>query len=115
MRWEREKVAGDTDPDSGGNTIYLSPVLQVVFAPHWVVEISYQQVVYHNLYGTQLGETYKAIGGVPICFNRPIKAGSTAGKAKQEPGLRVLFLSSPIDHHLHTTSPSLISIVRPAC
>jgi hypothetical protein len=65
---EREKVAGDTDPDSGGNTIYVSPGLQVVFAPHWVVELSYQHAVYHNLYGTQLGETYKAIGGVTYLF-----------------------------------------------
>jgi len=65
---EREKVAGTTDPNSGGNTVYLSPGVQLVLAPHWVIDISYQQAVYHNLYGTQLGETYKAIGGVTYLF-----------------------------------------------
>jgi hypothetical protein len=65
---EREKEDGVTVPDSGGHTIYLSPGLQLVFAPHWVIDLSYQHAVYHNLYGTQLGETYKAIGGVTYLF-----------------------------------------------
>jgi hypothetical protein len=64
----REKEDGVTVPDSGGNTIYLSPGLQVVFAPHWVVDLSYQHAIYHNLYGTQLGETYKVITGVTYLF-----------------------------------------------
>lgn len=65
---EREKEDGVTIVDSGGNTIYLSPGLQLVLAPHWVIELSYQHAIYHNLYGTQLGETYKAIGGVTYLF-----------------------------------------------
>lgn len=65
---EKEKTEGVEDPNSGGNTTYLSPGLQVVFAPHWVVELSYQHAVYHNLYGTQLGETYRAVGGVTYLF-----------------------------------------------
>lgn len=65
---EREKVAGDTDPDSGGNTIYLTTGLQLVFAPRWVVELSYQHAIYHALKGTQVGETYKAISGVTYLF-----------------------------------------------
>ncbi len=65
---EREKVDGETDPDSGGNTTYLSPGVQLVLAPHWIVELSYQWAILHNLYGTQLGETYKAIGGVTYLF-----------------------------------------------
>lgn len=65
---EREKEDGVTVTDSGGNTIYLSPGLQLVLAPHWVYELSYQHAIYHNLYGTQLGETYKAIGGVTYLF-----------------------------------------------
>jgi hypothetical protein len=64
----REKEDGVTVIDSGGNTIYLSPGLQVVFAPHWVVDLSYQHAIYHNLYGTQLGETYKVITGVTYLF-----------------------------------------------
>jgi hypothetical protein len=65
---EREKEDGVTVPDSGGNTVYLSPGLQLVLAPHWIVELSYQYAIYHNLYGTQLGETYKAVGGVTYLF-----------------------------------------------
>jgi hypothetical protein len=65
---EREKIDGDTIPDSGGNTIYLAPGLQLVFAPRWVVELSYQHAVYHNLNGTQLGETYKVVSGVTYLF-----------------------------------------------
>jgi len=65
---EREKEDGATVTDSGGNTIYLSPGLQLVLVPHWIVEFSYQHAIYHNLYGTQLGETYKAIAGVTYLF-----------------------------------------------
>ena len=65
---EREKEDGVAVPDSGGNTVYLSPGLQLVLVPHWVVELSYQRAVYHNLYGTQLGESYKAVSGVTYLF-----------------------------------------------
>jgi len=65
---DREKEDGMTVIDSGGNTIYLSPGLQLVLAPHWVFELSYQHAIYHNLYGTQLGENYKANAGVTYLF-----------------------------------------------
>ncbi len=65
---EREKENGVTVTDSGGNTVYLSPGLQLVLVPHWIIELSYQHAIYHNLYGTQLGETYKVIGGVTYLF-----------------------------------------------
>jgi hypothetical protein len=65
---EREKEDGVTVSDSGGNTVYLSPGLQLVLVPHWIVELSYQYAIYHNLYGTQLGESYKAVGGVTYLF-----------------------------------------------
>lgn len=65
---DKEKADRVDDPNSGGHTAYISPGLQVVFAPHWVFELSYQHAVYHNLYGTQLGETYKANGGVTYLF-----------------------------------------------
>ncbi len=65
---EREKEDGTTVLDSGGNTVYLSPGLQLALVPHWIVELSYQHAIYHNLYGTQLGETYKAIVGVTYLF-----------------------------------------------
>jgi hypothetical protein len=65
---QREKEDGVAVPDSGGNTVYLSPGLQLVLAPHWIVEASYQYAIYHKLNGTQLGETYKAITGVTYLF-----------------------------------------------
>jgi hypothetical protein len=54
--------------DAGENTVYLTPGLQLVLAPHWVADLSYQHAVYHNLYGTQLGETYKVVSGVTYLF-----------------------------------------------
>ena len=65
---EREKIDGAIVENSGGNTVYLSPGLQLVLAPHWVADLSYQHAIYHNLYGTQLGETYKVVSGVTYLF-----------------------------------------------
>jgi hypothetical protein len=65
---DREKEDHQTVIDSGGNTVYLSPGLQLAMAAHWVVDLSYQRAVYHHLYGTQLGETYKVVTGVTYLF-----------------------------------------------
>lgn len=62
---EREKVNDVEVPNSGGNTTFLSPGVQVVVAPHWIFELSYQYAIYHNLYGDgQLGETNRVSGGL---------------------------------------------------
>jgi len=42
--------------------------MQVVLAPYWVIELSYQRAIYHNLYGVRLGETYKVVTGVTYLF-----------------------------------------------
>ncbi|MBI5327759.1 MAG: hypothetical protein HZB80_05650 [Deltaproteobacteria bacterium] len=65
---EREKENGVEVVNSGGHTTYLTPGVQVVAAPHWVFELSYQHPVYHNLYGTQLAEDYKVNGAVTYLF-----------------------------------------------
>lgn len=65
---EQETEDGVTVPDSGGNTVYLSPGVQLVLAPHWVADLSYQRAIYHNLKGNQLGETYKVVSGVTYLF-----------------------------------------------
>ena len=65
---QQEKVDGVAVADSGGNTVYLSPGLQLVIAAHWVADLSYQHAVYHNLKGTQLGETYKVVSGITYIF-----------------------------------------------
>lgn len=64
----REKENGETVTNSGGNTAYLSPGIQVVAGPRLVFEFTYHKAVYHNLYGTQLGEDHKASGGVTYLF-----------------------------------------------
>lgn len=64
----QETEDGVRVPDSGGNTVYLSPGLQLVLAPHWVADLSYQHAVYHNLKGNQLGETYKVVTGATYLF-----------------------------------------------
>jgi hypothetical protein len=65
---QQEKEDGVAVPDSGGNTVYLSPGLQLVIAAHWVADLSYQYAIYHNLKGTQLGETYKVVSGITYLF-----------------------------------------------
>ncbi len=64
----KEKENGAELANSGGHTIYLAPAVQVVAAPHWVFELSYQHPFYHNLGGTQLGEDYKAVGSATYLF-----------------------------------------------
>lgn len=64
----RETVDGVEDPNSGGHTVYLSPGVQVVIAPHWIFELSYHQAVYHNLNGIQIGENFKMNSGVTYLF-----------------------------------------------
>jgi len=65
---DKEKEGGVTVDNSGGHTIYLTPGIQLVAAPHWVVEALYYHSIYHDLYGTQTGENYKASAGVTYLF-----------------------------------------------
>ncbi len=65
---QQEKEDGVAVPDSGGNTVYLSPGLQLVIAAHWVADLSCQYAIYHNLKGMQLGETYKVVSGITYLF-----------------------------------------------
>ncbi|MBI5561286.1 MAG: hypothetical protein HY894_00295 [Deltaproteobacteria bacterium] len=64
----KETTGGEKDPNSGGNTVYLSPGIQAAITPNWSAELSYQHAVYHNLNGAQLGESYKVTGGVTHLF-----------------------------------------------
>ena len=65
---DKEKEGGITVDNSGGHTIYLTPGIQVVAAPHWVVEALYYHPMYHDLYGTQTGENYKVSTGLTYMF-----------------------------------------------
>ncbi len=64
----REKLDGDTVPDSGGQTIYLTPGIQYVAGRHWVFESTWQYAVYHNLNETQLGENYRLFASANYLF-----------------------------------------------
>ncbi len=63
-----ERQDGFVDPNSGGNVVYASPGVQVFLTPAFTIEFSYQQAVYHNLYGQQLGEDYRLMSGLQILF-----------------------------------------------
>ena len=56
---EREQLDGETVPDSGGNTLYVTPGIEYVHGGDWIVEVIYQYAVHHNFNETQLGENYK--------------------------------------------------------
>jgi hypothetical protein len=65
---QHEKLDGDTVPDSGGHTIYLTPGIQYVAGVHWVFETTWQYAVYHDLNETQLGENYKLFASATYLF-----------------------------------------------
>jgi hypothetical protein len=65
---KREKLDGDTVPDSGGNTIYLAPGIQYLAGTHWVFETAWHYAVYHDLNETQLGENYRLVASATYLF-----------------------------------------------
>ena len=50
--------------NTGGHTLYLSPGLQVIPAPNWAFEGSFQVPIVRQLRGTQLGPTWSLSLGV---------------------------------------------------
>ena len=64
----KERVDGVTEENSGGTVLYVAPGVQLTLPPHWVVDLAYQAAAYHDLHGTQLGETAKTVGGVTYLF-----------------------------------------------
>jgi hypothetical protein len=64
----REKLDGVTVPDSGGQTLYLTPGLQYQVAAHWIFEATWQYAVYHDLNEMQPGENYKLFGSATYLF-----------------------------------------------
>ncbi|MBI5559680.1 MAG: transporter [Deltaproteobacteria bacterium] len=64
----REEEDGIEVKDSGGHTVYITPGVQLAASSRWQAEFSYQRPVYHNLHGTQMGETGKAVAAVTYLF-----------------------------------------------
>jgi hypothetical protein len=54
--------------DSGGSVLYLSPGVQWTVSEKISLEASYHLPVYHYLGGTQLGESYRIMGGAQYLF-----------------------------------------------
>ncbi|MBI5233795.1 MAG: hypothetical protein HY880_05520 [Deltaproteobacteria bacterium] len=65
---DHEEIENAEVTDSGGHIVYLSPGLQMIFAPHWIIEMTYQHPIYQNLYGTQSGQDFKVSGGATYLF-----------------------------------------------
>jgi hypothetical protein len=65
---KHEQLDGDKVPDSGGQTIYLTPGVQYLAGSHWVFETTLQYAVYHNLNEAQLGENYRLFGSATYLF-----------------------------------------------
>jgi hypothetical protein len=64
----REIQDGLPDEDSGGNVLYVSPGVQVMFTPALSLEATYQYAVLHALNGRQLGEDYRILTGLQLLF-----------------------------------------------
>ncbi len=63
----KNRMAGRTDPDSGGLTLYISPGLQLV-GKRWVAEASAQLPVVQDLNGTALESGVVLRAGVRVNF-----------------------------------------------
>ncbi len=59
---------GQEDDDSGGSVIYVAPGLQYFLSQSISFEASFYAPVYHYLGGSQLGESYRFMGGVQYLF-----------------------------------------------
>ncbi len=63
-----ETQDGSLIDDSGGSVLYLSPGIQWIASERVSFEASYHLPIYHYLGGTQLGESYRMMGGVQYLF-----------------------------------------------
>lgn len=55
-------------PDSGGNTIFLSPGIEYGFRPNMILEFSVPIPIFQDLQGTQLGRSFTMLGGLRYVF-----------------------------------------------
>lgn len=64
---QKNRDASGSIADSGGNTIYLSPGLQIA-SKHFVAETSFQVPVFQDLNGTQVETDYVVIASLRLTF-----------------------------------------------
>lgn len=60
---EKERLGGVEIDGSGGNTMYLTPGIQL-FLKSVLFEFSFWKAIHHDLYGSQLGEDFKTFAGM---------------------------------------------------
>jgi hypothetical protein len=65
---QKNQTDGDTDANSGGDIIYLSPGVRVSSASSWSLFMSAGYPVYDDLNGIQTDNDYRLVGGVGFAF-----------------------------------------------
>jgi hypothetical protein len=64
---EKQEIAGVSDPNSGGNVVYLSPGLRVS-VDDWAAFVSVGKPIVRNLNGLQSEPDYRVVAGVSLGF-----------------------------------------------
>ena len=65
---ERSEQRGAVIPDSGGNTLFISPGVQYLPLPYLILEASIQIPIHQELDGRQLGTDFSAVAGFRYLF-----------------------------------------------
>lgn len=65
---EKSEQRGTPIPDSGGNTLFISPGVQYLPLPYLILETSIQVPVLQELNGRQLGTDFTAVAGFRYLF-----------------------------------------------
>ncbi|HEY6172404.1 MAG TPA: transporter [Candidatus Kapabacteria bacterium] len=64
----QESMNGEAVVNTGGNTTYLFPGVQLLVGSMLTFDLSYHIPIVHELKGTQLGESYKVMAGAQYLF-----------------------------------------------
>ncbi len=63
-----ESMSGEAVANTGGNTAYVFPGVQLLVGNMFTFDLSYHIPIIHELKGTQLGESYKVMAGAQYLF-----------------------------------------------
>lgn len=78
---QRDEVdgSGETDPNTGGSILYVTPRLMVAVAPRVVLRVSAQVPVVKSLYGVQREKT-NVNAGVTFLFRARLSRGASRSR-----------------------------------
>jgi hypothetical protein len=69
--WEgKSEVAGVTDPQSGGNVVYLSPGLRFASSSGWSAYVSFGVPIVQHIRLSHPERDYRVISGISWSFGR---------------------------------------------